>query len=172
MTWTTFSARTVENEHSIARVGTVIQTWEAIMSRRNLGSFADRPIAAADLDWTVSALGRDIAGVTALTVDDAGMYTSVAIHYRPLGAVLAFSQEMNKRLDGLIEPGHFADERLYPLSQGGLRALVAIEGGKQKTRVNKRYRNPRTSSLTGVATGTPSSPTPPMPSSRLRASGS
>jgi hypothetical protein len=44
-----------------------------------------------------------------LTADDAGLFNSVAIHHRPLGAVLAFSQEMNKRLNGLIEPGHFAE---------------------------------------------------------------
>jgi hypothetical protein len=61
------------------------------------------------LDWTARALGRDIAGVPVLTVDDVGLFTSVAIHHRPLGAVLAFSQEMNKRLNGLIEPGHFAE---------------------------------------------------------------
>jgi nitroreductase len=32
-----------------------MQTWEAITSRRNVRSFADRPIAAADLDQIVAA---------------------------------------------------------------------------------------------------------------------
>jgi hypothetical protein len=61
------------------------------------------------LDWTASALGRDIAGITVLTINDAGRFIGIAIHHRPLGAVLAFSQEMNNRLDGLIEPGHFTE---------------------------------------------------------------
>jgi nitroreductase len=32
-----------------------MQTWEAIVSRRNVRSFADRPIAAADLDQILEA---------------------------------------------------------------------------------------------------------------------
>ena len=32
-----------------------MQTWEAIASRRNVRSFADRPIAAADLDQILEA---------------------------------------------------------------------------------------------------------------------
>jgi hypothetical protein len=51
-------------------------------------------------------------GITVLTVGPAGTFTGIAIHHRPLGAVLAFSREMGRRLDGLIEPGHFAaDDR-------------------------------------------------------------
>jgi nitroreductase len=34
---------------------TVMQTWEAITSRRNVRSFADRPIPAADLDQILEA---------------------------------------------------------------------------------------------------------------------
>jgi hypothetical protein len=48
-----------------------------------------------------------IDGVTVLTVGPAGTFTGIAIHHRPLGAVLAFSRAMGRRLDGLIEPGHF-----------------------------------------------------------------
>jgi len=44
-----------------------------------------------------------------LTANDAGRFISIAIHHRPLGAVLPFSQEMSNRLDGLIEPGHFTE---------------------------------------------------------------
>jgi hypothetical protein len=36
-----------------------------------------------------------------------GTFTGIALHHRPLGAVLAFSRELGRRLDGLIEPGHF-----------------------------------------------------------------
>jgi Aldo/keto reductase family len=61
----------------------------------------------AYLDWTARALGLDIDGVTVLTVGPAGTFTSIAIHHQPFGAVLAFSREMGRRLDGLIEPGHF-----------------------------------------------------------------
>jgi nitroreductase len=38
-----------------ARVGTVMQTWEAITSRRNVRSFTDRAIAPADLDQILEA---------------------------------------------------------------------------------------------------------------------
>jgi len=36
-------------------VGTVMQTWEAITSRRNVRSFDDRPVPAADLDQILEA---------------------------------------------------------------------------------------------------------------------
>jgi nitroreductase len=39
----------------VAGVVTVMQTWEAITSRRNVRSFADRPIPAADLDQILEA---------------------------------------------------------------------------------------------------------------------
>jgi hypothetical protein len=42
------------------------------------------------------------------TTGPAGTFTGIAIHHRPFGAVLAFSREMGRRLDMLIEPGHFA----------------------------------------------------------------
>src|ERR1700735_5307125 len=44
-----------ENEHASGRVGTGMQTWDAITSRRNVRSFADRPIPAADLDHILEA---------------------------------------------------------------------------------------------------------------------
>ena len=44
-----------ENEQGVAGVGTGMQTWEAITSRRNVRSFADRPIPAADLDQILEA---------------------------------------------------------------------------------------------------------------------
>jgi nitroreductase len=45
----------VENERGVVGVGTVMQTWEAITSRRNVRSFADRPIPKADLDQILEA---------------------------------------------------------------------------------------------------------------------
>src|SRR5215471_17976490 len=44
-----------ENERGTGCVGTVMQTWEAITSRRNVRSFADRPVPAADLDQILEA---------------------------------------------------------------------------------------------------------------------
>src|SRR6202044_1744111 len=44
-----------ENERGAACVWTIMQTWEAIESRRNVRSFADRPIPAADLDRILEA---------------------------------------------------------------------------------------------------------------------
>ena len=61
----------------------------------------------AYLEWTARALGLDIDGVTVLTAGPGGTFTSIALHHRPLAAVLAFSRELGRRLSGLIEPGHF-----------------------------------------------------------------
>src|SRR5579859_4406187 len=43
------------NERVPVRVGIVMQTWEAITARRNVRSFAGRPIAQADLDQILEA---------------------------------------------------------------------------------------------------------------------
>ena len=40
---------------AVPGVGTVMETWEAITSRRNVRSFAGRPIPAADLDRILEA---------------------------------------------------------------------------------------------------------------------
>jgi hypothetical protein len=63
--------------------------------------------AAENYDTSATALGLSIGGVTVLTVDDEARFAAVAIHHRPLGAVLAFSREMGRRLAGQIAPGHF-----------------------------------------------------------------
>jgi nitroreductase len=44
-----------ENEHGSAGVEISMQTWEAIESRRNVRSFADRPIPPAELDQILEA---------------------------------------------------------------------------------------------------------------------
>jgi hypothetical protein len=51
-------------------------------------------------------LTLDIDGITVLTVGPAGTFTGIAIHPAWHRAGL-FSREMGRRLDGLIEPGHF-----------------------------------------------------------------
>jgi len=47
--------RAAENGQGIARVGRVMETWQAITSRRNVRSFADRPVPASDLDQILEA---------------------------------------------------------------------------------------------------------------------
>jgi nitroreductase len=49
------AALAAENELVAPDVETVMQTWEAITSRRNVRSFADRPIPAEDLDQILEA---------------------------------------------------------------------------------------------------------------------
>ena len=83
-----------------------LRTSAGIYDELTFTTAAEAP-GRAYLDWTARALGLDIDGITVLTVGRAGTFTSIALHHRPLGAVLAFSRELGRRLDGLIEPGHF-----------------------------------------------------------------
>jgi hypothetical protein len=50
------------------------------------------------LEWNATALGIRIDGVTILVSDDHGQFAQVALHHRPLAAVLALSAEMARRL--------------------------------------------------------------------------
>jgi hypothetical protein len=59
------------------------------------------------LEWELDALGQRIYGVTVLTVDSSGLIDNVALHHRPLGAVLAFSAEMGRRLGSSLGPDVF-----------------------------------------------------------------
>jgi len=59
------------------------------------------------LEWELEALGQRIHGVTVLTVDSSGLIDNVALHHRPLGAVLAFSAEMGRRLGSSLGPAVF-----------------------------------------------------------------
>jgi hypothetical protein len=59
------------------------------------------------LEWEQEALGRRIEGVSVLAFDDAGLIESVAIHHRPLDAVLAFSTELGRRLGDFVGRGVF-----------------------------------------------------------------
>jgi len=66
------------------------------------------------LEWELEALGQRIQGVTILTLDSAGLIDNLALHHRPLGAVLAFSAEMGRRLGDSLGAGVF-----YQASQSG-----------------------------------------------------
>lgn len=59
------------------------------------------------LEWEATALGVEIKGVTVLRRDAQGVIVHAAIHHRPLSAVLVFSSELARRLDGIIDSSHF-----------------------------------------------------------------
>lgn len=60
------------------------------------------------LEWTAQAFGGlQFGGVTILTRDDTGAIKHIAIHHRPLQAVLTFSQRLGESLLGEIDPRHF-----------------------------------------------------------------
>jgi hypothetical protein len=59
------------------------------------------------LEWELEALGQRFEGVTVLTLDGSGLIDNVAVHHRPLGAVLAFSAEMGRRLGDSVGAGVF-----------------------------------------------------------------
>jgi hypothetical protein len=87
-------ARPVHGRHSV---------WTTLRTASNIyDSIAFTHEAATGdrvyLEWTATALGMRIDGVTILVLDEHGQFTRVAIHHRPLAAVLAFSAEMAKRL--------------------------------------------------------------------------
>jgi hypothetical protein len=58
-------------------------------------------------EWDLDALGHRLHGVTVLTLDSSGLIENVALHHRPLGAVLAFSAEMGRRLGSSLGPDLF-----------------------------------------------------------------
>ena len=60
------------------------------------------------LEWTARAFGGvEFEGVTVITRNEAGAISRIAIHHRPLGALLRFSAEIGERLRGVIDPSHF-----------------------------------------------------------------
>ena len=87
-------------------VWTTLRTAAGIYDTLAFISDAERD-GRAYLDWTATALGQPVAGVTVLRLDDSGLFASVAIHHRPLGAVIAFSAEMGRRLAGQVGADHF-----------------------------------------------------------------
>lgn len=66
--------------------------------------------AAADrtyLEWELEALGQRFDGVTVLTLNGSGLIENIALHHRPLGAVLAISAELGRRLGNSVGPEVF-----------------------------------------------------------------
>jgi hypothetical protein len=59
------------------------------------------------LEWEQEGLAQRIAGVTVLTFDESGLIVNVALHHRPLGAVLAYSAEMGRQLGNSVGPDVF-----------------------------------------------------------------
>jgi hypothetical protein len=59
------------------------------------------------LEWELEALDQRFKGVTVLALDGSGLIDNVAILHRPLGAVLAFSAEMGRRLGDSLGPAVF-----------------------------------------------------------------
>ena len=73
------------------------------------------------LEWEQEGLAQRIAGVTVLTFDEAGLIVNVALHHRPLGAVLAYSAEMGRRLGNSVGVNVFSPDPA--------RQLMAEQGG-------------------------------------------
>ena len=58
-------------------------------------------------EWEQEGLAQRIEGITVLTFDESGLIVNVALHHRPLGAVLAYSAEMGRRLGNSVGPNVF-----------------------------------------------------------------
>jgi hypothetical protein len=62
----------------------------------------------AYLEWKARMRGgHPVSGITVLTSDPDGKIVSIAIHHRPLPAMLHFSAMLGRDLAGKIEPGLF-----------------------------------------------------------------
>jgi hypothetical protein len=88
------------------------KVWKSMRTAGGITSFLrfTRESASRDriyLEWEQQALGQRFSGVTVLTFGGSGLIDNVALHYRPLGAVLAFSAEMGRRLGDSVGPGVF-----------------------------------------------------------------
>jgi hypothetical protein len=60
------------------------------------------------IEWTAKAFGGvEMFGVTILTRNDAGQIRSIAIHHRPLPALIEFSTRLGESLRGQIDAAHF-----------------------------------------------------------------
>jgi hypothetical protein len=59
------------------------------------------------LEWEGKVFGKDVAGTTILTRDEAGLITSVQLYHRPLHIVVRFSDELRRRLHGKLDIGLF-----------------------------------------------------------------
>jgi hypothetical protein len=60
------------------------------------------------LEWEGEAFGKDVAGTTILTRDEAGLIQSIRLYHRPLPILLQFAKELAKRLQGEVDPSLLA----------------------------------------------------------------
>ena len=67
-------------------------------------------LSIAHLEWRAEAFGgTELLGITVLTKDPSGVITHIAIHHRPLDAVLQFSRHLGEQLAGRLDRSHFYD---------------------------------------------------------------
>ena len=60
------------------------------------------------LEWQTTGMGgHAMSGVTVLTTADDGRIAHVAIHHRPLAALLLFSSTLGDALDGTVDRSAF-----------------------------------------------------------------
>ena len=66
------------------------------------------------LEWEGRALGYDVAGITVLMRNRAGRISNIRLYHRPLAALRRLSEELGKRLSGVLdrEPPSLARERV------------------------------------------------------------
>jgi hypothetical protein len=97
-------ARTVEGRE---RVQTVMGAASRIYETLEFTHHAQEG-QRSYLEWTARLRGGEpVSGITVLTSDPDGKIVSIAIHHRPLPAMLHFSAMLGQDLAGKIEPSMF-----------------------------------------------------------------
>jgi AcrR family transcriptional regulator len=98
--------RPIEGRSQVMQVmGTASEVYESLVFTHEV-SHGTRSY----LEWEATAFGGVVlAGVTILTKNGGGQIVRAAIHHRPLGAALRFSEELRERLAGVVDPGCFHD---------------------------------------------------------------
>jgi hypothetical protein len=72
--------------------------------------FTDQATAGSRqyLEWKVKTFsGDELLGVTILTRNNVGIIQHIAIHHRPLEALMRLSAKIGENLRGEIDPAHF-----------------------------------------------------------------
>jgi hypothetical protein len=59
------------------------------------------------LEWEGTAFGKAVGGTTILSRDEAGLIKSIRLYHRPLEVLLQFSKELERRLEGKVDPRVF-----------------------------------------------------------------
>ena len=75
------------------------------------------------MEWQGEAFGSPIAGTTIVTRNEAGLIDSIRLYHRPLSAVIRFSAELAKRLEGKVDSAMFAAARNKALVLEAFEAL-------------------------------------------------